>query len=72
MRMGTTNITVARFYGVPSYYSVMPADIFTALENAFIHGERSVPVDRSAFRKMMADYKRKLAYYEKVHQPGCH
>ena len=56
--MGTTNITVARFYGVPSYYSVMPADIFTALENAFIHGERSVPVDRSAFRKMMADYKR--------------
>lgn len=50
-------ITVSDFYGVPSYYSVMPEQIFDALELASLKGEATALVDKAQFDKMIADYK---------------
>lgn len=54
-------IEVNKFYGVPAYYSVMPEQIFDALELASLKGEETVMVSKAQFDKMIADYKIKMS-----------
>lgn len=53
-------IKVNDYYGNPSYYSVMPQEIFDALESASLNGEGYASVDKVAFDKMIVDYKIKM------------
>lgn len=53
-------IEVNKYYGVPSYYSVMPEQIFDALELASLKGEETVMVSKSQFDKMIIDYEIKM------------
>lgn len=53
-------IKVNDFYGNPSYYSVMPQEIFDALELASLKGEELCKVDKAQFDKMVVDYKKKM------------
>lgn len=53
-------IEVKSYYGVPAYYSVMPQDIFDALELAALNGEPTTMVNKERFDKMIADYKIKM------------
>ena len=62
--METITINVADFYGNPSYYSVMPAAIFDALEMASLRGESTTAVDKALFGKMVIDYKEKMAGWQ--------
>ena len=59
--METITINVADYYGNPSYYSVMPQDIFDALELASLRGEQTTAVDKALFEKMVIDYKEKMS-----------
>ena len=58
--MGKVEINVSEFYGVPAFYSVMPRDIFDALESAFLNGDTTAVVDKDLFDKMMLDYQNKM------------
>ena len=58
--MPTIQIEVKKYYGNPSYYSVMRRVIFDALENAALNGEEFTAVDKPAFDRMIADYKDKI------------
>lgn len=53
-------IEVNKYYGVPAYYSVMPEQIFDALELASLKGEETVMVSKSQFDKMIIDYEIKM------------
>jgi hypothetical protein len=53
-------IKVNEYYGNPSYYSVMPQEIFDALELASLKGEEFATVNKSLFDKMIVDYKKKM------------
>lgn len=53
-------IEVNKFYGVPAYYSVMPQDIFDALELAALNDEETAFVNKAQFDKMISDYKIKM------------
>lgn len=53
-------IEVSKYYGVPAYYSVMPEQIFDALELASLKGEETVMVSKAQFDKMIADYENKM------------
>lgn len=53
-------IKVNNYYGNPSYYSVMPQEIFDALELASLKGEEYAAVNKSLFDKMIVDYKKKM------------
>lgn len=53
-------IEVNKYYGVPAYYSVMPEQIFDALELASMKGEETAMVSKSQFDKMIADYEIKM------------
>lgn len=59
--MGKVEINVSEFYGVTAYYSVMPRDIFDALELAALNGEQTAIVDQEQFDMMLSDYKKKVA-----------
>ena len=59
--METITINVADYYGNPSYYSVMPQDIFDALELASLRGEPTTAVGKALFEKMVIDYKEKMS-----------
>lgn len=59
--MDTIKINVADFYGIPSYYSVMPECVFLALEKAFINGEQFAIVPTKDFHAMRDAYIRKMA-----------
>lgn len=58
--METTRIKVNNYYGNPSYYSVMPQEIFDALELASLQGEEFAVVAKEKFDKMIVDYKKKM------------
>jgi hypothetical protein len=60
MKMETIKIKVNDYYGNPSYYSVMPQDIFDALELASLQGEEFAVVAKEKFDKMIVDYKKKM------------
>ena len=53
-------IKVKDYYGNPDYYSVMPQEIFDALEAAFLNGQETVDVDKAMFDKMVWDYQIKM------------
>lgn len=53
-------IKVSDYYGNPSYYSVMPQEIFDALELASLKGEELCMVDKAQFNKMIIDYQKKM------------
>ncbi len=53
-------IEVNKYYGVPSYYSVMPEQIFDALELASLKGDKTVMVSKVQFDKMIVDYEIKM------------
>ena len=54
-------ITTSSFYGVPAYYSVMPQEIFDALELAALNGDETTMVNKAQFDKMIADYEIKMS-----------
>lgn len=58
--METIKIKVKDYYGNPSYYSVMPQDIFDALELASLQSEEFAVVAKEKFDKMIVDYKKKM------------
>lgn len=60
--MSNIQILVSDFYGVPAYYSVMPQEIFDALELAALKDEEFATVDKLQFDKMIADYKTKISH----------
>lgn len=53
-------IKVNEYYGNPSYYSVMPQEIFDALELASLKGEEFATVNKTLFDKMIVDYNKKM------------
>ena len=55
-----TEIKVKDYYGNPGYYSVMPQEIFDALEAAYLAGQETVDVDKEKFDKMVRDYQIKM------------
>lgn len=59
--MGKIEINVSEFYGIPAFYSVMPRDIFDALESAALKGDKTATVDKEQFDKMMLDFNEKGA-----------
>jgi hypothetical protein len=59
--MDAIKIKVADYYGNPSYYSVMPNEIFDALELASLKGEMETDVDKVLFTQMVDNYKKKMA-----------
>lgn len=58
--MNIMKIKVNDYYGNPSYYSVMPQEIFDALEAASLKGEEYIAVDKTAFDKMVVEYDKKM------------
>lgn len=58
--METIKIKVNDYYGNPSYYSVMPQEIFDELELASLQGEEYTTVNKDQFDKMVVDYKQKM------------
>lgn len=54
--METIRIKVNNYYGNPSYYSVMPQEIFDALELASLQGEEYVTVSKDQFDTMIVEY----------------
>lgn len=59
--MDAIKIKVADYYGNPSYYSVMPNEIFDALELASLKVETETDVDKVLFTQMVDNYKKKMA-----------
>lgn len=53
-------IEVNKYYGVPAYYSVMPEEIFDALELASLKDEEFALVNKVQFEKMLAVYEEKM------------
>ena len=51
--MERINIKVSDYYGIPSYYSVMPRAIFDLLEAASLNGEEYVMIDKAQFDEMI-------------------
>ena len=63
--MDAIKIKVADYYGKPSYYSVMPNEIFDALELASLKGETETDVDKTLSTQMVGNYKKKMALCER-------
>lgn len=62
--METIRIKVNNYYGNPSYYSVMPQEIFDALELASLQGEEFAVVAKEKFDKMIVEYGKKMKQWE--------
>ncbi|MCM1715367.1 MULTISPECIES: hypothetical protein [Bacteroidaceae] len=62
--METIRIKVNNYYGNPSYYSVMPQEIFDALELASLQGEEYATVSKGQFDTMIVEYGKKMKQWE--------
>lgn len=62
--METIRIKVNNYYGNPSYYSVMPQEIFDALELASLQGEEYAAVSKDQFDTMIVEYGKKMKLWE--------
>lgn len=62
--MEKVRIRISEYYGNPSYYSVMPQEIFDILEAAFLANEEFADIDKAALDKMLIDYNKKMTAYE--------
>lgn len=58
--METIRIKVNNYYGNPSYYSVMPQEIFDVLELASLQGEEYATVSKDQFDTMIVEYNKKM------------
>lgn len=58
--METIRIKVNNYYGNPSYYSVMPQEIFDTLELASLQGEEYATVSKDQFDTMIVEYNKKM------------
>ena len=58
--MKTTAIKVTDYYGVATYYSVMPRAIFDALEASALKGEEFAEVDSALLDEMHEAYTQKM------------
>lgn len=58
--MKTTAVKVAEYYGVATYYSVMPRAIFDALEASALKGEEFAEVDSALLDEMREAYTQKI------------
>ena len=58
--MKTTAIKVADYYGVATYYSVMPRAIFDALEASALNGKEFAEVDSALLEEMHEAYTKKM------------
>lgn len=58
--MKTTSIKVADYYGVATYYSVMPRAIFDALEASVLNGKEFAKVDSALLDEMHEAYTQKM------------
>lgn len=52
-------IKVSDYFGKPEYYSVMPPEIFKALEKAFKAGDEYVNVDDELFEEMIEKFNKR-------------
>ncbi len=57
--MQTIKVKVSEYYGIPNYYSVMPEEIFNALEEASLNGKEYADLDKNLFDIMIAKYQQK-------------
>lgn len=62
--METIRIKVNNYYGNPSYYSVMPQEIFDVLELASLQGEEYATVSKDQFDTMIVEYGKKMKQWE--------
>lgn len=62
--METIRIKVNNYYGNPSYYSVMPQEIFDTLELASLQGEEYATVSKDQFDTMIVEYGKKMKQWE--------
>lgn len=62
--METIRIKVNNYYGNPSYYSVMPQEIFDELELASLKGEEYATVSKDQFDEMIVEYDKKMKQWE--------
>lgn len=62
--METIRIKVNNYYDNPSYYSVMPQEIFDALELASLQGEEYATVSKDQFDTMIVEYGKKMKQWE--------
>lgn len=53
-------IKVSNYYGNPSYYSVMPQEIFNELELASLKGEEYALVNKDLLDRMIVEYDKKM------------
>lgn len=58
--MEKVKIKVSDYYGIPSYYSVMPQALFDLLEAATLNGEEYIEASKSQVDQMIEDYKLKM------------
>lgn len=58
--MPIIQIKTNAYYGNPSYYSVMPQDIFDALEFASLNEKEYTNVDKEQFDNMIDEYNKKM------------
>lgn len=65
LAMDRIKIEVKDYYGNPSFYSVMPQEIFNALEAASLDGEDFAFVDKVQFDTMISKHKTKMEKWEK-------
>ena len=63
--MERIKIKVSDYYGNPSYYSVIPQQIFDLLEAASLNGEDYVLADKAQIEKMVTDHQAKMEYRAK-------
>ena len=54
-----TTVKVSEYYGVATYYSVMPRIIFDALETAALNGKEFAEVDSALLDEMHEAYEAK-------------
>lgn len=54
-------INVAEYYATDKYYGVMPKEVFNALESAFLAGQTTAKVPKSAFEAMLKQYSNEQA-----------
>ena len=60
LNYSVAELRVNNYYGNPSYYSVMPQEIFDALELASLQGEEYTTVNKDQFDKMIVEYDKKM------------
>lgn len=58
--MERIKIKVTDYYGKPSFYSVMPQQLFDLLEAANLNGEEYILADKGQVDKMINDYNLKM------------